>query len=87
LAKLDGSRELSVGYKVLQSHVRADGVRMIQRAALIEVSAVHFGAVRQTFGEVRDADSVGTLANDSKNFANDGAALGFTRALQALESH
>jgi phage head maturation protease len=85
LERLDGRRELSVGYKVLNAQVRADGVRLITWAALIEVSACHVGAVRQTFSEIRDADDVGSLANDSKNFAYDGAGIGFLRALRQLQ--
>jgi hypothetical protein len=84
LETLDGRRELSVGYKVLNAEVRSDGVRLIRRAALLEVSACHYGAVRQTFCEIRDADDIGSLAHDSKNFAYDGAALAVSRALKNL---
>jgi hypothetical protein len=84
LEKLDGREQLSVGYHVENAAVRSDGVRLIKSAVLIEISACYVGAVTQTWCEIRDSDSVGTLANEAKNFASEGAALGFTRALQRL---
>ena len=68
------------------SSVRSDGVRLIKKAVLIEVSAVHVGAVRQTFLEIRNADDVGPLATDFKHFAGEGAAKGFLRALRNLDT-
>jgi hypothetical protein len=86
LDRLEGREQLSVGYHVLESCIRTDGVRLIKHAVLIEVSAVHVGAVRQTFLEIRDADDVGPLETDSKNFAGEGAAKGFLRALRNLDT-
>jgi phage head maturation protease len=85
LEKLDGRRELSVGYRIFDSKLRYDGVRVIRNAALIEISACYEGAVRQTFTEICDADSVGTLAEDSKNFGYEGASHGFLRALREMQ--
>jgi phage head maturation protease len=85
LERLDGRRELSVGYRIFDSHLRYDGVRVIRNAALIEISACYEGAVRQTFSEILDADDVGTLANDSKNFGYEGASHGLLRALRRLQ--
>jgi phage head maturation protease len=85
LERLEGREELSVGYRVLNAAVRSDGVRLIKCAIIIEISACYLGAVRQTFAEVRDAKSVGTLADDSKNFGYTGAALGVTRALRQMQ--
>ena len=84
LDRLAGRRQLSVGYRTMASKIRPDGVRAITKAALVEVSACNYAAVRQCFFEVRNADDVGSLAHESKNFGYEGAALGFTRALQNL---
>jgi phage head maturation protease len=83
--RLEGRRQLSVGYRTMASKIRSDGVKVIQRAALVEVSACNYAAVRQCFFDIRDADEVGTLAHDSKNFAYQGASLAFTRALRDLQ--
>jgi phage head maturation protease len=85
LERLDGRRKFSVGYRTMASKIRSDGVRLIQRAALVEVSGCYSGAVRQTFAEVRDADKVGSLAHESKHFAYQGASLAFSRALRDLQ--
>jgi hypothetical protein len=86
LERLEGRRELSVGYCTMNSKIRADGVKVIQKAALVEVSACDVAAVRQCFLEIRDADEVGPLATDSKNFAYDGAGRGFLRELRNLKN-
>jgi hypothetical protein len=85
LERLEGRRELSVGYHTMNSNIRADGVRVIQKAALVEVSACDVAAVRQCFLDIRDADDVGPLAIDSKNWASEGASRGFLRALRKLQ--
>ena len=85
LDRLEARTELSVGYHVIDSSVRSDGVRLIKKAVLIECSAVHVGAVRQTFLEIVDADDVGSLPTDSKNWASEGASRGFLRALRKLQ--
>jgi phage head maturation protease len=84
LERLEGRDQLSMGYHVTDSTVRSDGVRVIQKAIAIEVSACHAGAVRQTFLDIRDADDVGPLETDSKNWAYDGTGRAFTRALAKL---
>jgi phage head maturation protease len=84
LEKLDGRKELSVGYHIVGSHLRKDGVLVIDSAILIEVSICHSGAIRQTFSEIRDSVSVGKLVDDARRFATDGAAIGFLRALRGL---
>jgi phage head maturation protease len=85
LDKLEGRDQFSVGYHVLESSIRSDAVRVIKKAVLIESSLVYVGAVRQTFCEIREADDVGTLAHDSKNWASEGAARGFLRELRKLQ--
>jgi phage head maturation protease len=84
LERLEGRRALSVGYRTLQATLRSDGVMQIKSAALVEISACDVPAVRQCFLEIKDADEVGALAEESKTFAYTGAALGFTRALAKL---
>jgi hypothetical protein len=84
LDRLEGRDQFSVGYHVLESSVRSDGVRVIKKAVLIESSLVHVGAVRQTFMQIRDSDDIGPLKTDSKNWAYTGASLAFTRALRKL---
>jgi hypothetical protein len=86
LDRLEGRDQFSVGYHVEHATVRSDGVRLIKSAVLLEVSAVHVGAVRQTWFEIRDADDVGPLATESKNWASEGASRGFLRALRGLEN-
>jgi phage head maturation protease len=84
LDKLEGRDQFSVGYHVLESSIRSDGVRLIKKAVLIEVSSVDFGAVVQTYSQIRDSDDIGPLETDSKNWAYTGASLAFTRALRKL---
>jgi hypothetical protein len=84
LDRLEGRRALSVGYRTLQATLRSDGVMQIKSAALVEISACDVPAVRQCFLDIRDADDVGTLAEESKHFAYDGAGRAFTRALRKL---
>ena len=83
LAKIDDRRELSVGYVVLKSSY-VGGIRVIEKAALFEVSCCNTGAVQQTWLEIRDANDVGPLETDCKHWGYEGAALGFTRALGRL---
>jgi hypothetical protein len=85
LEKLESRDELSVGYHVLDATIRSDGIRLIKSAILIEVSACHVGAVRQTWSEIRDVDTVGKLADEAKHLVGEGAAKGFLRALRGLE--
>jgi phage head maturation protease len=88
LERLDGRDQMSPCYQEHQVELRKVGgetIRVITSASLVEVSACHRGAMRTTFAEVRDANAVGTLANDAKNFASDGAAIGFLRALRKLQ--
>jgi|SRR5450631_2311712 hypothetical protein len=85
LERLEGRDQLSMGYHVTDATVRSDGIRVINKAIAIESSAVHVGAVRQTFLVIRNADSVGPLEIDSANWASEGAARGFLRALRGLE--
>ena len=81
LEQLDGRSEASAAYFV-QSFEVIKGIRHIKRAILIEVSAVHIGSLTQSHCIVRDAKSVGTLADDAKRgFANDAA---FTKVMAAL---
>ena len=84
LERLEGRTELSMGYHVTDAAIRSDGVRVINKAIAIEVSAVYVGAVRQTFLQIRNQDDVGPLAQDSKNWASEGACRGFLRALKTL---
>jgi Caudovirus prohead serine protease len=81
LERLDGRDEVSVAYIEHDVIVRA-GVRVIRKASIFEVSAVHVGAMRTTHAVVRDANKVGTLADDAKHgFASESAATAFMRAL------
>ncbi len=84
IEKLEGRASLSVGYAILDSKVRADGVLVIKSATLLEISACDVGAVRQAWSEIRDLDSVKPLAEESKDFAYTGASLAVTRALRNL---
>jgi Caudovirus prohead serine protease len=81
LERLDGRDEASAAYVVQSSEVR-NGIRHIKRAILVEISAVHVGALRQTHCYIRDADKCGPLADDAKTrFAGDAA---FTKVMKAL---
>src|ERR1700722_20563618 len=66
LERLAGRDEASVAYVAHDVEFRK-GVRHIKRATILEISAVHIGAIRQTHCIVRDADKVGTLAHDTKS--------------------
>jgi hypothetical protein len=85
LDKLEERRQLSVGYHLIDAALRSDGVLLIKAAVLLEISACNVGAVRQTFLELCDADDVGSLAHDAKNFASEGASRGFLRELRKLQ--
>jgi HK97 family phage prohead protease len=86
LERIDGRSEMSPCYYVHNAETRKDGVRVIKSASLLEVSACHVAAIRQTHAVIRDADAVGAFSEDVKNFAVDSAATGFMRALQRLKS-
>ena len=82
LQRLDGRSEASAAY-VVQSSEIIKGIRHIKHAILFEISAVHVGSLTQSHCIVRDAKSVGALADDSRTrFANDGA---FTKVIAALK--
>jgi protein involved in temperature-dependent protein secretion len=87
LQRIDGRDEVSPSYLETNVEVRSDGVRVIKKAILLELSSVYVGAMRNTFAIVRDADKVvGPLAEDSKNFAYHGAAHKLTNALRRLDT-
>jgi phage head maturation protease len=87
LERLDGRSGMSPKYIVHDAEIRKDGTRVIKAASLFEISACHIGAIRQTHAVVRDADTVGSLADDAKSgFASDAAATAFLRALKKLEA-
>ncbi|SHG69644.1 hypothetical protein [Bradyrhizobium erythrophlei] len=85
LDRLEGRDQLSVGYHLLQASLRSDGVLLIKSAVLLEISACYVGAVRQVWSEIRNADDVGSLADDAKTFASEGASRGFLRELRKLQ--
>jgi prohead serine protease len=85
LQRIDGRDEVSPSYLETDVEVRSDGVRVVKRAILLELSSVYVGAMRNTFAVVRAADRVGPLAEDSKNFAYHGAAHKLTNALKRLQ--
>ena len=85
LERLDGRSEASAAYLV-QSFEVIKGIRHIKRAILFEISAVHVGSLRATHCHVRDANSVGALADDAKTrFATDAAGQKFLDALKRLQ--
>jgi HK97 family phage prohead protease len=89
LDKLGGRDEMSVSYQERDVEYRAiDGetVRVVKSATLIEISAVYVGAIRKTYAVVRDANSVGNLADDAKGFAYEAAGIAFQRALRNLQT-
>jgi hypothetical protein len=43
------------------------------------------GSLPQTFAVVRDADDVGMLSTDVKNFALEAKAIAFMRALRKMQ--
>jgi Caudovirus prohead serine protease len=86
LERLDGRSEASAAYVVHSSEMR-NGIRHIKRATLLEISACHVATIRQTHCYVRDADKVGTLAEDARTrFAGDGAFTKMMAALRKLDN-
>lgn len=85
LERLDGRDSMSVGYREIDVEVRTDNVRVIKSAIAVEISACFVGSIRNTFAEIKDANEVGTLSEDVKHFASDGAAFNFLRALRKLQ--
>jgi hypothetical protein len=86
LQRIDGRDEVSPSYLETDVEVRSDGVRVIKKAILLELSSVYVGAMRNTFAVVRDADKVGPLAHAAKSgFASESAAVAFMRALKRLQ--
>ena len=82
--KLEGRDELSVGYFEHDIFFK-NSVRHIRKAGLVEISAVHSGAIRTTFSRIRDADSVRPLADEVKHsFASEASGIAFLRALRRL---
>jgi hypothetical protein len=85
LERINGRDEVSPSYIESDVEVRSDGVRIIKKAILVECSSVYVGAMRNTFAVVREADKVGPLSHDSKNFAYEGAAHKFVQALRRMQ--
>jgi len=86
LEKLEGRSEASVSY-IEKDVVVKDGVRTIRAAALFDISACHVATMRGTHCSVRDADRVGSLADDVKNnFACEAASTKFLAALRRLQT-
>ena len=82
---IDGRQEVSVSYVSRDTEVR-NGVHVIKSAAILELSLCHVATLRETHAIVCDADTVGTLAEDSASrFANDGAFTKVMAALRKLE--
>jgi len=82
IERLGGRSEASAAYVVHASEMRK-GIRYITRASLFEISAVFVGSLRAGHCIVRDAKTIGTLADDARNnFESDGA---FTKVMAALK--
>jgi HK97 family phage prohead protease len=90
IERLNGREQLSVGYTETEVETRSiegDDVRLIKSVLLAEISACHSGAVKQTHGVVRDADSTGRLQDDAKHtFPSDSAWAALQRALRKLQN-
>jgi Caudovirus prohead serine protease len=88
LDRLQGRDQMSVMYRenvVDVQSIGSDSVRVIKSASLVEVSAVHAGAVKNTFAVVRDATKVGRLIEDAtRSFPSDSALAGIQRAISRL---
>jgi phage head maturation protease len=84
LELLAGRDQVSVACIPYEIEFR-DGIRIIKEASIFEISSVFVGAMTTTHAVVVDADKVGPLAQDSKNFSYHGAAQKFTNALKRLE--
>jgi hypothetical protein len=86
LQRIDGRDEVSPSYLETDVEVRSDGLRVIKSAILVECSSVYVGAMRNTFAIVRNADEVGPLNRDAKNFCYEGTAFKFMNLLRRLDS-
>jgi hypothetical protein len=88
LERIEGRDQFSVMYQEREFELQTIGiqsVRVIKSAILIEISAVHIGAVGKTFAVVRDAAKVGLLKDDAtRQFPSDSAFAHLQRALARL---
>jgi hypothetical protein len=82
---IDGRTEVSVSYLSSDTATR-DNVHVIKKAALLELSLCKVATIRQTHCTIRDANTVGTLAEDVReNFASDAAYTKLMDALRRLQ--
>jgi phage head maturation protease len=82
---LDGRDQVSVAYVPHDVIVR-DGIRIIRKALLFEISSVYIGAMPTTHAVIVEKKLTRSLADDAKHgFACESAAVGFMRALKRLQ--
>jgi phage head maturation protease len=89
LDRIGGRNEMSVMYQerdVATRQIGSENVRVIKSASLIEISACHGGAVKNTFAVVRDEANVGLLRDDATlSFPSDSAFAAMQRAMRKLQ--
>ena len=67
--------------------IRSDGVRIIKRATLFEISSVYLGAMSTTHAVIVEKKHTRSLQEDAKSgFASESAAVAFMRALKRLDN-
>jgi HK97 family phage prohead protease len=83
---IDGRSEVSVSYLPKETETR-NGVHVIKKAALLEVSLCHIATLRETHATICDAANCGTLREDAATrFGTDAAGTKFMDALRRLQS-
>jgi hypothetical protein len=82
---IEGRSEVSVSYHPEVTESR-NGLHVIKKAALLELSLCHIATLRETHAIVCNAATVCTLAEDAASrFACDAAATKFMDALKRLQ--